>query len=795
VSRTFERRFQIYTQLLRSTRGLFNAHLDISPATWDAFASALSDWPVHSLTGIGWAPRVPRPKLSEFVAQEQRVNREDFAIHGEGTDPIAYPVQYAHPANLAHVFTGLDLSGIPSFTTTLTTAVATGQDAVTDQLQTGSRAGSVLLVMPIYESGIQPGNPHDRLGTMAGVVFTLIEVPRLLNNVVSITTEISGLEVYDGAPSPQSLLASTATKFESTGPRIDVPCAIGGRPWTLRVTYASNTPGWVRTVPWLLAGCTLGLGLLGLLLRYQFQNRQQRARRLAERMTADLRNAQVDLSRTLAQAKEAAAAKDEFLAVMSHELRTPLNGVIGMTTLLLDSDLDPQQRDFAETSRSCAMGLLEIINDILDYSKLEAGKVALENLPFDPRDLLEEVLQVIADRAHAKNLELVGEVDPRLGERLRGDPSRLRQLLLNLVSNAVKFTERGEIFVTVRLVRDHPQRPLVRVAVRDTGIGVNPDQLKTLFKPFSQADNSISRRFGGTGLGLAISKRLIEAMGGRISVSSAVDQGSEFAAELTLEREDATSSSPFQAELTGRLVLIIDDHDSARSVTASILAECGSDVVAVPDLDEAQAILGEASPELAILDAAGVDDDPTEIARVFRAIPAFTEVPLLLLTSFVRLHPTDQLGIAYSSKPIRRRQVRNLCSTLLGARRHAGTGMFSRRFDGLQVLIADARLGNLRVLSTMLTDLGCRVDMAADSEECIAAAERVAYAAIILAADLPPHGALKIAAELRRHRSTAALVLAGGAEQAAPPGFDAWVPSPPRASHLAGILTRAAKRA
>jgi signal transduction histidine kinase/CheY-like chemotaxis protein len=549
--------------------------------------------------------------------------------------------------------------------------------------------------------------------------------------------------------------------------------------------YGHN--GLAAAIPWILLAGSLAIGFLSFVVVAEFHRREERAQLLAERMTADLRAAEEGLRCALSRAQDAAKAKDEFLAVMSHELRTPLNGVIGMTNLLLDSELSMQARDFTETARTCATGLLDIIDDILEYSKLEAGQISLETLPFDPRDLVEEVLQIVADRAQSKGLELIGEVDPRLGSRLRGDPSRLRQLLLNLVGNAVKFTERGSVTLTLRVLDDHLDQPQVRLAVSDTGIGISPEHLPTIFEPFTQADGSISRRFGGTGLGLTICRRLAEAMGGRMQVSSTLGQGSEFRTDLRFGRDEPSAISSLPPELTGRLVLVVDDNARARAATAIILSESGCEVVGATTLEEGLEALGGSVPDIAVLDAAATGDDPVAIVNHARSKPLLADLPIVLLTTFAVQTRLDLPRTALASKPVRRRQVRDAAMRVMGSRPGSGTQRIPRRFNGMHVLVADHRLGDLRIISGILNDLGCRVDLADALDEAIAAAKRIQHAAMFIAADLPPHGAAAAAQALRAIGGKPLIITTGGTRQVQP-GCDAAVASPPRTAEVSRLL-------
>jgi len=547
-----------------------------------------------------------------------------------------------------------------------------------------------------------------------------------------------------------------------------------------------------EAIPWILSSLTLIIGILATAIIVELFRREDRARRQAERMNADLLATQVELRAALVKAQDAAKAKDEFLAVMSHELRTPLNGVIGMTALLLESDLDPQARDFAETSRTCATGLLEVINDILDYSKLEAGHIDLEDIPFDPRDLVEDVLQITAERAQAKGLELIGEVDPRLGERLRGDPSRLRQLLLNLVGNAVKFTEHGSVVTSIRVLDNDARRPRLRLSVIDTGIGIDPKVIPGLFAPFIQADGSISRRFGGTGLGLAICKRLAEAMGGSIHASSVPGQGSEFHADVLLTHEEPSADSALPPELAGRTVLVIDDHPGARSASAVILSECGCEVIGAASLAEGLAALNGHLPDFAVLDAAGMGDDPAGIVGSLRADPRLAAVPVVLLTTFAAQLGPELPNTTTTAKPVRRRQMREAAQRVLGTTSNSGTQSLVRRFSGLPVLVADHRLGNLRVLSGILCELGCRVDMASDLGETMTAARRIHHAAIFFASDLPPGGGVAVAQALHNDGCKAPLIITGGQGEL-PEGCSTRISTTPRLSELAHLLRQVAE--
>ena len=666
--------------------------------------------------------------------------------------------------------------------------------------------GFVLALYPLWADGTAFGLLASVAITVLGGILVLLpweRIPRYLHAIspigalaVAFALEVQfGLSIVRAFPFILLPLIFLALYYTAVEFAIGAALAVAD---LILVTGIAPTTGDPAAA--LLEG--LLLVAFGILVRRVVQelqeNRHEKSALLA------------DLSQRNQELQELTRLKSEFLATMSHEIRTPLSGVIGMTGLLLDTELTPEQREYVETIRSSGDALLEIINDILDFSRIEAGRARLEALEFSPRYVVEEAAELFAEAAANKGIELVLDVDADVPEAVVGDPGRLRQVLINIIANAVKFTDAGEVVVRARRGESRGPGVSVHFDVVDTGIGLSDEEASRIFGVYSQIDTSTTRRHGGTGLGLAIARMLTQLMGGEIGVESEKGKGSRFwFTALFREPSPRRAQRPVRpgAELAGMAVAIVDDNRTNRIILERYVGSWGMRGRTFESGHEAlremrRMAASDGAFEVAVLDLMMPGMDGAAVAAAMRADPSLRDVGIILLTSAGRSDVKVPGVDAELVKPVRPSQLFDALQSLLAGHTpevETAESIHPAATRGARILVVDDNAANQKVATRMVERLGYRADVAATGGEAVTMVGRGHYDAVLMDCQMPEVDGYEASRQIRhnerggRHVPIIAMTADAGSgerERCLAAGMDDYVSKPVKLHVVAAVLER-----
>ena len=842
-----------------------HSHIDHNRQEFQEFAKDLLQRHV-GIQALSWAPKVRHVKRNAYEQQAQGDGLANFQFtqrnaRGElvpaSQREIYYPIYFLEPEMSYEWGLGFDLRADTIQMQVLEQAQNEGQAKI--QFGVGSAHQNVALVyLPVYRQGASTHTVAERRESLEGFMGAYLQLDRLAAaSLTDLALPGIGFQLFDQTNQTDLDKSRILIQFplkiqpQTSSLATQLTFYFGGRTLALRFYATQEFIKANRTgQPWfVLTGGFFFTSLVGAFILFMAR-RSVLVEQMVEQRTRELALAREEALKAAAAAAAANRAKSEFLAMMSHEIRTPINAVTGMTSLLLDTPLTTEQRDFVETIQTGGDALLSIIKDILDFSKIELEQLELEPHLFKLRDCVEETVDLLATAAHDKNLELVCYIAPQVPKRAIGDSDRLRQVLVNLIGNAIKFTDSGEVVITVNLpiegskaipkstpsgrtggkIQQNSPLPIL-FSVRDTGIGIPTQHLDRLFKPFSQIDSSITRRYSGTGLGLAISKRLCEMMGGAIWVESEASEGSTFHFTIgvitTAVTESKTSQptisptanedTPHPSALIGKRMLVVDNNAASRQFISLEAKFWGMAVTPVASGQTALEVLKHnRGYDIALIDWQASKLDGAALAVAIHQLPGYEKLPL------VRLDPIGKqssaiytMGTAHNSdfaailtKPVRQSRLYDILIHLLvhsQPSQPASTGNPSP-FDSelgkqmpLRILLAEDNVTNQKVALHVLKRLGYQADIAKNGREVIESLHRQPYDVILMDVQMPEIDGLNATRLIRqewgannglRIIAITANSMAGDEQMCLEAGMDDYISKPIRIAELVAALKK-----
>ena len=619
-------RIDLYRQSLDGGAALFEATETVSLDRWKSYVDVLDiEQSLPGINGIGFIMPVERSKIDDYLEFSRNNGVGDIRIHPDTDSPEILSITYIEPVEPNKKAVGLDIGFEGNRRNAAYQARDTGKATITRRItlvQDNSKSSGFLLLRPMYEQGRIPETDELRRAAFRGWIYAPFIASRFMEGLTKSQGNGLDIEVYDGEDLGEANLIFASNRDESSdrAPLFSITRSfpVMGQTWTV---IWKSTPALESNISTkepllvLLGGMTLSFAVVILMIIYA--RREAYVRHEVKIKTGELVQKEREVSQALARAESATAAKSTFLANMSHEIRTPMNGVIGFTQLLDDGRLDDKQQRYVQMISESGAVMMDLLNDILDISKVDAGLMKINSNPTDVRHILTSCMKLISPSAETKQLELIVNIDPLLPKLVKGDGLRLRQVILNLLANAVKFTKKGHVRLEANVLVSEPdgadssERAVITICVSDTGIGIAPERQAAVFEPFQQADGSTARKYGGTGLGLSISNQLVRLMGGEMLMESAVLKGSKFTVIIPVEICDGDKSrnaqsgteqsdepeEPSMVPTRKTRILVAEDHDVNQMLLSEMLTNLGFDFEIAENGVDAVAIIGQAKQD------------------------------------------------------------------------------------------------------------------------------------------------------------------------------------------------------